>query len=179
MHREKAHYCLRLPYTKNEGLWNSSQCIEEAVTFFSLLCFVTGFSEIDLRKVHFLQAGTVQIQPMPSNGGKLGRPCTYMALVIQFVVGELQLVETDHLSHPSLPWGRRVWMNVHPGWHRGISVARHHPFRAVVNIPRRQGQGSVCELLLSWNFQLSRLRQNLHPLKSLKFDDLLFTFQCI
>lgn len=96
----------------------------------------------------------------PSNSSELWMPTTHMALVIQFIVGELELVKADHLSHPSLSRGRRVWMNVHPGWHRGVSVSSHHPLRAVVNIPERQWQGSVCGLLLSWNFQLSRIRQS-------------------
>lgn len=66
------------------------------------------------------------------------RLSTYMALIIQFVVGKLQLVEADHLPHPSLPRGRRVGMNIHPWWHRRVSITCHHPFRAVINIPTRQ-----------------------------------------
>lgn len=102
---------------------------------------------------------TQYIYVYTTNGGTLGKPSTHMALVIQFIVGELQLVKADHLSHPSFPGGRRVRMNVHPRWHRGVSITRHHPFRAVVNIPRRQWQGSVYRILLSWNFQVSRIRQ--------------------
>lgn len=71
-----------------------------------------------------------------------GRLSTHMALIVQLVVSKFQLVEADHLSHPSLPRGRRVWMNIYPGWHRGISIACHHPFRTVVNIPTRQKQNS-------------------------------------
>lgn len=74
------------------------------------------------------------------------RLSTYMALIIQFVVGKLQLVEADHLPHPSLPRGRRVGMNVHPGWHRGVSIACHHPFRAVVNVPTGQRPTVKCGL---------------------------------
>ena len=112
---------------------------------------------------------------VPSNGGKSGRPATHVALIIQFVVGELQLVKTDHLSHPSLPRGRRVRMNVHAGWHRGVSIARHHPFRAVINIPGRQGQGSFvdcCFLGISNSVDSDKM----DTLLSLKFKDLLFTF---
>lgn len=112
---------------------------------------------------------------IPSNGGELGRPSTHMALVVQFIVGELQLVKTDYLSHPSLPRSRWVRMNINPGWHRGVSITGYHPFRAVVNIPRRQWQGSECGLLLSWSFQPNRLRQDVHLFLSLKYNNLLFT----
>lgn len=41
--QKKKHCCLRLLYTKNEGLWNSSWCLEEAASFFSLLCLCRTF----------------------------------------------------------------------------------------------------------------------------------------
>lgn len=52
---------------------------------------------------------------------------THVALVVQLVVGQLELVEADHLAHPRLPRGRRVRVDVDSGRHRGVGVARHHP----------------------------------------------------
>lgn len=52
---------------------------------------------------------------------------TYVPLVVQFVVGQLQLVKADHLTHPRLPRGRGVRVDVDSGRHRGVRVPRHHP----------------------------------------------------
>lgn len=98
--------------------------------------------------------GCVACQLLPE------RLSTYMALIIQFVVGQLQLVEADHLPHPSLPRGRRVRMNIHPGRHRGISIPCHHPLRAVVNIPARQRPNCQVWTNHTWNYQP---RPSVHP----------------
>lgn len=36
------------------------------------------------------------------SGGKK-RKAPYMSLVVQFIVGEFELVEADHLPHPGVP----------------------------------------------------------------------------
>lgn len=74
------------------------------------------------------------------SGGKK-RSVPYMSLVVQFIVGELELVEADHLPHPGVPWGQRVRVDVGPRRHRGVCVPCHHPFGAVVHVPGRQETG--------------------------------------
>lgn len=58
-----------------------------------------------------------------------------MALVIQLIVGELELVKADHLSHPGVPRGEWVRVDIDPGWHGRVGIPRHHPLGAVVHIP--------------------------------------------
>lgn len=60
-----------------------------------------------------------------------------MPLVIQLVVGEFELVKADHLPHPRVPWGQRIWVDVDPRRNRRVCVSRHHPLGAVVHIPRK------------------------------------------
>ena len=50
-----------------------------------------------------------------------------MAVLIQLIVGELELVEGDHLLHPLGPLGRGVWVDVDPRGRVGVSLACHHP----------------------------------------------------
>lgn len=71
----------------------------------------------------------------------VGEKKTYMSLVVQFIVGEFELVEADHLPHPGVPWGQRVRVDVGPRRHRGVCVPCHHPFGAVVHVPGRQETG--------------------------------------
>ena len=59
-----------------------------------------------------------------------------MALVVHLVVRQLHAVEADHLTHPRLPRARRVRMHVEArGDARVVSVSRHHPLRAVIDVP--------------------------------------------
>lgn len=64
---------------------------------------------------------------------------TYVSLVVQFVVGELQLVETDHLPHPGVARRQRVRVDVGPRRHGGVGVPGYHPLGAVVHVPVRSG----------------------------------------
>lgn len=57
-----------------------------------------------------------------------------MSLIVQFVVGQFQFVEADHLPHPGLSGGRRIWVNVDSGRHWGVCVTCYHPLRAVVHV---------------------------------------------
>lgn len=52
---------------------------------------------------------------------------TYMPLVVQFVVGQFQLVKADHLTHPRLSGGRGVRVDVDSGRHGRVRVPRYHP----------------------------------------------------
>lgn len=63
-----------------------------------------------------------------------------MPLVVQFVVGQFQLVKADHLTHPRLSRSRGVRVDVDPGRHRRVRVPRHHPLRAVVHVPSGVGE---------------------------------------
>jgi hypothetical protein len=50
---------------------------------------------------------------------------------VQVVVGKLEFLEGDKLSHPVGPGGRRVWVHIEAAWHRRLGFASHRP------IPRR------------------------------------------
>lgn len=61
---------------------------------------------------------------------------TYMSLIVRLVIGELDAVKADDLTHPRLSCARRV--RVHVESRRAARVVRvpsHHPLRAVVHIP--------------------------------------------
>lgn len=64
----------------------------------------------------------------------------YMSLVIQLIVGEFELIEADHLPHPGVPWGQRIWVDVDPRGNRRVRVSCHHPLGAVVHIPRKHNE---------------------------------------
>ena len=48
-------------------------------------------------------------------------------MLVGDVVGQLELVEGDHLLHPLLPGGRTVRVDVHPLWHLGVRLPSHDP----------------------------------------------------
>ena len=48
-------------------------------------------------------------------------------MLVGDVVGELELVEGDHLLHPLLAGGGAVGVDVHPLGHLGVPLARHNP----------------------------------------------------
>ncbi len=48
-------------------------------------------------------------------------------MLVGDVVGELQLVEGDHLLHPLLARRRAVWVDVHPLWHLWVGLASNDP----------------------------------------------------
>ena len=62
---------------------------------------------------------------------------TYMSVIVQLVIGELELVEGHNLLHPLSSFSRRVWMNMYPGRRIRIRFPRHHPARGVegVSVP--------------------------------------------
>ena len=64
-------------------------------------------------------------------------------VLVQLVVGQLELVEGDHLLHPLRPLGGRVWVHVDPGRRVGVGLARHHPAARVECIPGETSLQSV------------------------------------
>ena len=48
-------------------------------------------------------------------------------MLVGDVIGQLEFVKIDHFGHPLLASGRTVRVNVHPLWHFGVGLARHHP----------------------------------------------------
>lgn len=80
----------------------------------------------------------LQTSPLTWRGSRI---LTYMSLVVELVVGELELVEAHHLPHPRLARGRRVRVDVDPGRHGGVRVARDHPLGAVIHVPARLTKG--------------------------------------
>ena len=52
---------------------------------------------------------------------------THQAVLVGDVVGQLELVEGDHLLHPLLPGGRTVRVDVHPLWHLGVRLSSNDP----------------------------------------------------
>lgn len=53
---------------------------------------------------------------------------TYMAVLVECVVGELELEEGDGLLHPVAPWGRGVGVEVGPAGRLGLRFSCHLPF---------------------------------------------------
>lgn len=58
-----------------------------------------------------------------------------MAVIVQQVVGQLELIEGDDLLHPLRPFGWRVRVVVHPAGRGGVGLAGHEPGGAVEGIP--------------------------------------------
>lgn len=55
-----------------------------------------------------------------------------MSVLVQLIVGQLQLVEGDHLLHPASSRRRRVWVDVNARRRYGIGLPRDHPTRAAI-----------------------------------------------
>ena len=55
-----------------------------------------------------------------------------MSVLVEVVIGQLELVEEDGLFHPVGSRGWRVGMDVESTRHVGLCLARHHPLRVVV-----------------------------------------------
>ena len=51
-------------------------------------------------------------------------------MLVRQVVGQLELVEGDHLLHPLLPCRRAVRVDVHALWHLRVGLARDDPLAA-------------------------------------------------
>lgn len=76
--------------------------------------------------------------------GAVARGATHMAIVIQQIVGQLELVEGDNLLHPLGPLGRRVRVVVHAARRGGVCLPGHQPGRAVEGVPGpRWGAGAT------------------------------------
>ena len=50
-----------------------------------------------------------------------------MAVLVGYVVGDLELMEGHHLLHPLLTRGGRIRVYVHPLGHLRVGFSRHHP----------------------------------------------------
>ena len=55
-----------------------------------------------------------------------------MAVLVEVVIGKLELMERDGLLHPVVAGGRGVRVDVEPTRHVRLRLARHHPLRVVV-----------------------------------------------
>ena len=60
------------------------------------------------------------------------RPSTHVSVLVEVVVGELELVEEHGLLHPVGARGRGVRVDVETARHVGLGLPRHHPLRVVV-----------------------------------------------
>lgn len=69
-----------------------------------------------------------------------------MAVIVQQVVGQLELIEGDDLLHPLRPFGWRVRVVVHPAGRGGVGLAGHEPGGAVEGIPGGGGGGRQPQL---------------------------------
>lgn len=56
-------------------------------------------------------------------------------MLVGDVIRQFKFVKIDDFRHPLLSSGRTVGVNVHPFWHFGVSLSRHHPARVVKFIP--------------------------------------------
>lgn len=63
---------------------------------------------------------------------------THMSLIVQFIVGQLEFVEANNLSHPGVSRSQGIRVYVNPWGHRGVSIASHHPLGAVIHISETQ-----------------------------------------
>lgn len=61
-----------------------------------------------------------------------------MSLIVQLIVGQLKLVETNHLSHPGVSRSQGIWVYINPWRHRRVSIASYHPLGAMVHISETQ-----------------------------------------
>lgn len=68
---------------------------------------------------YHVQSGLITVHRVENN----------VAVVVQLMIGQLQLVEADHLLHPMRSRGRRIRVNVHPGRRKRICLAGDHPIR--------------------------------------------------
>lgn len=71
-----------------------------------------------------------------------GAGVAHMAVVIQQVVGQLELVKGHDLLHPLCTLGRRVRVVVYTAWRGGVRLPGHQPGGAVEGVPgaaREQG----------------------------------------
>lgn len=66
-----------------------------------------------------------------------------MAVIVQQVVGQFELIEGDDLLHPLRPFGRGVRVVVHPAGRGGVGLAGHQPGGAVEGVPGGGGGGSA------------------------------------
>lgn len=66
-----------------------------------------------------------------------------MAVIVQQVVGQFELIEGDDLLHPLRPFGRGVRVVVHPAGRGGVGLAGHQPGGAVEGVPGGGGRGGV------------------------------------
>ena len=66
-------------------------------------------------------------------------------MLVRQVVGELQLVEGDHLLHPLLSCRRAVRVDVHPLRHLGIGLPCHDPSTVVELVAEVVGRDDVEE----------------------------------
>lgn len=55
------------------------------------------------------------------------RDSTHMAILVELIVGQLQLVEGHYLLHPVGTGGRRIGMHMNTWRRYGIRFACHHP----------------------------------------------------
>lgn len=60
---------------------------------------------------------------------------TYIAILVRDVVGQFELVETDHLLHPLLTRARGVRMDVTSPGHLRVGFAGHCPLAVVELVP--------------------------------------------
>lgn len=69
-----------------------------------------------------------------------------MAVVIQQVVGQLELVEGHDLLHPLCTFGRRVRVVVHSAWSGGVRLPGHQPGGAVEGVPGAAPEQGSCHV---------------------------------
>lgn len=72
-----------------------------------------------------------------------------MAVIVQQVVGQFELIEGDDLLHPLRPFGRGVRVVVHPAGRGGVGLAGHQPGGAVEGVPGGAGGGGQPQLRAS------------------------------
>lgn len=67
--------------------------------------------------------------------GSLGKGVAHVAVVIQQVIGQLELVKGHNLLHPLCTLGRRVRVVVYSAWSGRVCLPGHQPGGAVEGVP--------------------------------------------
>ena len=105
-------------------------------SFFYTFVLSFSFSFFQYEQITFTNFRTLRPKhEFTLRGLKNRETSTYMSILVQVIVCELQFVESDRLFQPMRTRGRAVWVDVESPGHVGLRLPRHHPFRVVVLVP--------------------------------------------
>ncbi len=123
---------------EGEGLENTPADTEEVVCLHNVEAWVVPMHRVqdDLQTVgrdssRVLSRTSIIQNPLQSSFKEtelMWTALTYMAVLVECVVGELEFEEGDGLLHPVAPQSRRVWVEVRPAGRLRLRFSCHLPF---------------------------------------------------